>query len=31
MHGDRGPFNSLDFPMALIYDASTFDVRRKGK
>ena len=29
--GAAALFNSLDFPVTLIYDASTFDVRRKGK
>ncbi len=31
MRGARVPFNSLDFPMTLIYDAPTFDGCGKGK
>lgn len=31
MRGSRVPFNSLDFPVTLIYDAPTFDGCGKGK
>ena len=31
MHGDRGPFNSLDFRLTLIYDAPTFDAKESER